>query len=743
MKPSPADAESSRPAPRHRPAAPGKQGVTAPENHRTESLHKYHSSFNSASDNGRAGERNRCPIADYDSSPPESGHPHNLSIERRASELPRVPSRSPPPKPSHSRPDLHSADFLSDAPPHSPDTRPDAKKKPSDRPVVNASLNSSHIDDYVRNHPMKITTQTTLERTFKVLDRTGATHINHFMKQKMSLLKNMETKLHRHEAPSAKNLLPLPSKPEKYSRASTRQKLQHSASRNRRPVPAFNPIYRPDEPPLKPERKGSGMGGLGGAGAADPRKKAKGGEFEFNHVFKILDFLDKDKTLKQGRRKLQEKMKDLGRESFNESARKASQLEQLSEDNFRSEFVIKGVLGKGSYGEVKLCVSVSTGQPFAVKIYPRKFLKDEIKRQNLRNESEILEQMDHENIIRLFQVVEGPRHIYLLTEYGGRSSLHETLTSSAQNVLTEDEARPLIWQLVQALRYLHSRGVVHRDVKLHNVLVTDQGKVKLIDFGFALRMDPHELIKVFCGTPSYMAPEIVARTPYDGRPADIWALGVCIYRMIVGCFPFRGDFISLHRRRTLQTHPGMPPRRPRRRLARVRRPHRPSLPRRAARATDGGGGAAGALLRLAAPPRAVAVRRTEGVGPPPDHRPLEPPRQPALQLIEEAATAGGGGNGYDWTSSPGVARKTWGREVELRRSVVRIRKVFLRRTARRRRQATSARVSPPMKQRTRVGSWMKSERETSAAKLNLTLGRAGSLTRRFSTILTETGVKRA
>mgnify|MGYP000846163208 FL=1 len=147
------------------------------------------------------------------------------------------------------------------------------------------------------------------------------------------------------------------------------------------------------------------------SGLEDIKAKKAKNEFEFNHVFKILEFLDKDKDLKQSRKKIQEKMKDLGRESFNEASKKASQIEQINEEMFRNEYMVKGTLGKGSYGEVKLCVSQRTGEPFAVKIYPRKFLKDEIKRQNLRNEREILQSIDHENIIKLFRVVEGSRHI--------------------------------------------------------------------------------------------------------------------------------------------------------------------------------------------------------------------------------------------------------------------------------------------------------------------------------------------
>lgn len=583
----------------------GKQGGTATENPRADALHKYHSSFNSNPDANHLHDHKRPPQApttalDIECQYGDMYPGNDVSIEHRRADFGKPPmtkssqsfkanERSGQIDVAQSQPDLRShecppspGDVLCQGPQMpSSESRGDPKRKPPG-PPPSASLNSSHIDDFMRNHPMKQNFQENFEKTFKVLDRTGATYYNTFAKQKISLYRNIETKMYKHDPQSAKALLsaqvgppgtsqgqgqgqpssqtlthtqtgPCPStaqatKMDKFSRPSTRQKINQSTSQNKNPAGQFNALYRPDEPVArkKPERKMSGLD--------EARKKPKG-EFEFNHVFKILDFLDRDKTLKQGRKRIQDKMKDLGRESFNETNRKNAQMEQLNEESFRSEFVVKGTLGKGSYGEVKLCVSQKSGEAFAVKIYPRKYLKDEIKRQNLRNEREILQEMSHDNIIRLYRVVEGPRHIYLLTEYGGRASLHESLTNSAQNALSEEEAKPLIWQLAQALRYLHDEGVVHRDIKLHNVLVNDEGRLKLIDFGFALRLQPKELIKVFCGTPSYMSPEIVARTPYDGAPADMWAFAVCVYRMVVGTFPFRGELTSFDRRRALQAHP--------------------------------------------------------------------------------------------------------------------------------------------------------------------------------------------
>lgn len=106
--------------------------------------------------------------------------------------------------------------------------------------------------------------------------------------------------------------------------------------------------------------------------------------------------------------------------------------------------------------------------------------------------------------------------------------------------LPEEEAKRLIKQLIQVLAYLHSQGITHRDIKLENVILNEKNNIKVIDFGFSTVQNPHKKIKMFCGTPSYMAPEIVSRIEYFGPPADIWSSGVLLFCLINGYFPFKG-----------------------------------------------------------------------------------------------------------------------------------------------------------------------------------------------------------
>ena len=107
--------------------------------------------------------------------------------------------------------------------------------------------------------------------------------------------------------------------------------------------------------------------------------------------------------------------------------------------------------------------------------------------------------------------------------------------------MAEIEAKYIWQQVVFAIHYLHQRNVTHRDIKLENILLDEtRTRVKMIDFGFSTWFPHEKKVKIFCGTPSYMAPEIVSKIEYSGPPADVWALGVLLYALLCGRFPFKG-----------------------------------------------------------------------------------------------------------------------------------------------------------------------------------------------------------
>ena len=106
----------------------------------------------------------------------------------------------------------------------------------------------------------------------------------------------------------------------------------------------------------------------------------------------------------------------------------------------------------------------------------------------------------------------------------------------------EKEAALILRQICEALKYLHGMGISHRDIKLGNVLISDSHKVELIDFGFATYSGDIKLSS-YCGTPCYMCPEILEKTPYVGRQADLWATGILLFRLVCGITPFKGSLV--------------------------------------------------------------------------------------------------------------------------------------------------------------------------------------------------------
>lgn len=133
-------------------------------------------------------------------------------------------------------------------------------------------------------------------------------------------------------------------------------------------------------------------------------------------------------------------------------------------------------------------------------------------------------------------VFESPKRIHLCMEHVSHGTLHRHLTQHKR--LPEAEVRRLVRQLVGALCYLHARSIAHRDIKLENVLLDEWCNVRLIDFGFAILS--RGKLRVPCGSPAYTAPEILLAHEYDGQLADVWSLGVLIYVMLAGRFPFQG-----------------------------------------------------------------------------------------------------------------------------------------------------------------------------------------------------------
>jgi len=195
------------------------------------------------------------------------------------------------------------------------------------------------------------------------------------------------------------------------------------------------------------------------------------------------------------------------------------------------------VIGKGAYAEVKEGINEGTKEKVALKFYKKSLLKDTMKKSNVIREIRILEKLDHPNIMRIFDCMEDSKNVIIVLEYIAGISLNEYLAKIPDHKLNETEVYNIFKQLLSAVAYCHSKGITHRDLKLENILLTPKGEIKLVDFGFSTFVKTKQT--TFCGTPTYMAPEIIIKKEYEGPPTDMWALGIILFVLLCGYFPFQ------------------------------------------------------------------------------------------------------------------------------------------------------------------------------------------------------------
>ncbi|XP_056253613.1 serine/threonine-protein kinase DCLK1-like isoform X2 [Seriola aureovittata] len=196
------------------------------------------------------------------------------------------------------------------------------------------------------------------------------------------------------------------------------------------------------------------------------------------------------------------------------------------------------MLGDGNFAVVRECVEHSTGREYALKIINKGKCRG--KEHMIQNEVAILRRVKHPNIVLLIEEVDTYNELYLVMELVKGGDLFDAITSA--NRYTERDASGMLYNLANAIKYLHSLNIVHRDIKPENLLVYEHSdgskSLKLGDFGLATVVDGP--LYTVCGTPTYVAPEIIAETGY-GLKVDIWAAGVITYILLCGFPPFRGS----------------------------------------------------------------------------------------------------------------------------------------------------------------------------------------------------------
>ena len=178
-------------------------------------------------------------------------------------------------------------------------------------------------------------------------------------------------------------------------------------------------------------------------------------------------------------------------------------------------------------------------QKCAIKIYSKKSLEDPSLKKNVTREIKILKKIDHPNIVKFYEEISGRLNLYIVMEYVKGIALNNHLQIKGLKRLDEIEACEVFTQLISALDYCHNKGITHRDIKLENIQLDLHFNVKLIDFGFATCFSNNKKSLVYCGSPSYMAPEIINKEEFAGPPVDIWAAGIVLYLLVTGNFPFK------------------------------------------------------------------------------------------------------------------------------------------------------------------------------------------------------------
>ncbi|ESQ47001.1 hypothetical protein EUTSA_v10027753mg [Eutrema salsugineum] len=212
------------------------------------------------------------------------------------------------------------------------------------------------------------------------------------------------------------------------------------------------------------------------------------------------------------------------------------------------KYEVGRTIGEGTFAKVKFARNSDTGENVAIKIMAKSTILKHRMVDQIKREISIMKIVRHPNIVRLYEVLASPSKIYIVLEFVTGGELFDRIVHNGR--LEESEARKYFQQLVDAIAHCHCKGVYHRDLKPENLLLDINGNLKVSDFGLsALPQQGVELLRTTCGTPNYVAPEVLSGQGYDGSAADIWSCGVILFVIMAGFLPFsETDLPSLYRK---------------------------------------------------------------------------------------------------------------------------------------------------------------------------------------------------
>ncbi|KAJ8027528.1 Hormonally up-regulated neu tumor-associated kinase [Holothuria leucospilota] len=214
-------------------------------------------------------------------------------------------------------------------------------------------------------------------------------------------------------------------------------------------------------------------------------------------------------------------------------------------------YLIGRLLGEGSFAKVREAMHTVVGEKVAIKIIDKKEAQTDFYiHKHLRREAAILQQLRHPNIVALLEVLETDNNLYMVLEICNGGPLLDLIW--VQQGLSEDDAKRFTQQVISAVQYLHNVGIMHRDLKVENMLLDEDKNIKLIDFGLSSFHLPtcealavqsvstfydHTISATLCGSPAYAAPEIISQKSYSPK-VDVWSIGINTFAMLTATLPF-------------------------------------------------------------------------------------------------------------------------------------------------------------------------------------------------------------
>ncbi|XP_015933654.1 CBL-interacting serine/threonine-protein kinase 21 isoform X1 [Arachis duranensis] len=193
-------------------------------------------------------------------------------------------------------------------------------------------------------------------------------------------------------------------------------------------------------------------------------------------------------------------------------------------------------IGEGTFSKVKLAVNGDNGEKVAIKVIDKHMVMENNLKNQVKREISTMKLLHHPNIVRIFEVIGTKTKIYIVMEYVSGGQVLDKM--SYEKKLNEHVARKLFQQLIDAMDYCHNKGVYHRDLKPENLLLDSKGNLKVSDFGLSALQKPNDVLNTRCGSPCYVAPELILSKGYDGASADVWSCGVILFELLAGFLPF-------------------------------------------------------------------------------------------------------------------------------------------------------------------------------------------------------------